>query len=452
MREREKDMASTRDPEPIWGLNGAAGGAALRARTPPRVAREPALGRIGRRLSQVRRLWAENGSEYVLNRLRSAIAERLAPTTSPMPVRPSDVLACDLTSRRTWSYPTLHDHEPLVINWIMTPPVAGSGGHTTAFRMIRRLQESGNRCRIYFYDVHGGEARRHSAQMLELFPWFGGEATDVAEGMSDAHAVVATAWQTAYPAYNDRCKGKRFYFVQDFEPWFYPPGGRSILAENTYRMGFHAITAGRFLSGKLKAEYGMASDAFEFGCDTETYRLSSPAQPRDGIAFYVRPETPRRALELGLLALQIFAERHPRIRIHLFGGPMGRLPFGSFSFVDHGVVAAKELNRIYNCCFAGLSLSMTNVSLVPHEMLSSGCIPVVNEAGHNRIVLDNSFVRYALPDPHALANALSEVVETEDFPALAAAASASVTSISWAAAGTAVEQSMRRALRDGRDL
>jgi glycosyltransferase involved in cell wall biosynthesis len=144
------------------------------------------------------------------------------------------------------------------------------------------------------------------------------------------------------------------------------------------------------------------------------------------------------------MALELFAKRHPEIRIHLYGDRIGKLPF---PLVDHGVLRPDELNRIYNRCFAALSLSMTNVSLVPYEMLSAGCIPVVNDAEHNRIVLDNPFIRYAAPTPHALARALEEVVTTEDFAALSAAASASVFSASWSAAGVAAEQCMRRVLQ-----
>ena len=105
-----------------------------------------------------------------------------------------------------------------------------------------------------------------------------------------------------------------------------------------------------------------------------------------------------------------------------------------------------ELNGIYNRCFAGLSLSMTNVSLVPHEMLSAGCIPVVNDAEHNRVVLNNSFVRYALSTPHALADALSDVVSTDNFAALAASASSSVSSASWEEAAQNVATALRRSV------
>ena len=71
---------------------------------------------------------------------------------------------------------------------------------------------------------------------------------------------------------------------------------------------------------------------------------------------------------------------------------------------------------------------------------------VVNEAEHNRAVLANEHVRYAEPTPHALAAALSAVVRTPDFGALAAAASASVSTRSWAEAGQQLEKVLRRAL------
>jgi hypothetical protein len=404
---------------------------------------ERARAKVSRRYRQVRRLWAEHGSQGVLDWVRRAVAYRLAPTAMlSLYVRPADVLAADMTESLSWS-PLPYDGEgPLVVNWVTSPPAAGSGGHTTMFRLIEHLERSGNVCRVYLYDVAGGDATYHASHLRKRFPGFAGAIADVADGMADAHAVVATAWPTAYPVYIDRCLGKRFYLVQDFEPWFYPLGALSALAENTYRMGFHGITAGRFLAPKLRAEYGMAADAFDFGCDT-SYHILGKGDVRDGIVFYAKPDTPRRAFDLGVMALQLFAERHPDLTIHFYGTKTGKLPF---RFKDHGLLHPKELNRIYNRCLVGLSLSMTNVSLVPHEMLSAGCIPVVNDAEHNRIVLDNPFVRYAPPTPHALAAALSDVVATKDFAALAASASASVSSASWEAAGRTVEQSIRRVL------
>ena len=407
------------------------------------------LEEIRRRSRQLRRLWAEGGRQRTLASVKRAIVNRLGPPmTPPLEVRPADALAADLTVPRVWTPLPLDSDRRLVVNWVTTPPAEGSGGHTTMFRLIKHLEQEGHLCRIYLYDVHGGDAIYYDSRIREYFPWFTGEVNDIGDGMADAHAVVATSWPTAYPVYNDPCRGTRFYLVQDFEPWFYPVGGRSVLAENTYRMGFHGITAGRYLAAKLRAEYGMRADGFPFGCDTEQYRLLKSSGVRDGIVFYAKPHAPRRAFELGLMALHLFAEHHPDLKIHFYGDRIGRLPFLSFPFIDHGVIEPQKLNCIYNGCFAGLSLSMTNVSLVPHEMLAAGCIPVVNEAEQNRVVLENPFVRYALPTPQALAGALAEVVATKNFATLANSASASVSSASWEAAGRAVEQCILEALVD----
>lgn len=207
-------------------------------------------------------------------------------------------------------------------------------------------------------------------------------------------------------------------------------------------MGFHAITAGRWLAQKLNTEFGMPADSFDFGCDTSTYRRSGHAV-RSGLVFYARPEATRRGFELGLMAMEIFAARRPDIDLHFYGDKMGKLPF---RFIDHGHISPARLNEIYNQCYAGLSLSLTNVSLVPHEMLAAGCIPVVNDAIQNRIVLDNPFVRYASPYPQALADELEALVTNPAFDSLSQSAAGSVRGTTWDQAGETVDSIFRRTL------
>jgi O-antigen biosynthesis protein len=324
----------------------------------------------------------------------------------------------------------------------MQPGSPGSGGHTTIFRIIGYLQRIGYINRVYFYDPQLGD-HQYYADIARHYYGFEGPIANVDDVMEDAHAVVATSWPTAYPVFNAPCSGKRFYFVQDFEPHFHPVSAAAILAENTYRMGFHGITAGRWLAEKLQAEFGMSTDHFEFGCDTSRYCRMAGAK-RKGVAYYARSGAARRGFELGIMALQIFAQRNPDIELHLYGDKAGALPFAS---IDHGLVSPDQLNTIYNRCFAGLSLSLTNVSLVPHEMLAAGCIPVVNDAIHNRIVLNNQFVRYAPPTPHALALELEMIVKDSYFEEQSQAAAVSVTSSTWDAAGESVDAAFRRVLR-----
>jgi glycosyltransferase involved in cell wall biosynthesis len=397
---------------------------------------------IARRRRQLTNIWAVEGHRGITDRLRTAVATWMRPKRVAWPVLPEDVLAADLSRPRPMPISRVVLGDSISINWVTTPSGPGSGGHVTFSRIIKYLAKAGYDNRIFFYHIHQADhkyfedvAREHYGLMCPI--------GDLRDGMRDAHAVVATSWSTAYPVFNATCAGKRFYFVQDYEPYFEPVGSYSVIAENTYRMGFHGITAGAWLAQKLSRKYGMQTDYFPFGCDMSHYR-HDPACQRSAVAFYVRTGTPRRGTELGLLALELFARRQPQIQIHLFGERLEDLPF---KCINHGLVNPAKLNEIYNQSFAGLCLSFTNLSLVPYEMLAAGCIPIVNDAEHNRIVLgDNPHVRYSPPTPHALAAALEDIVHTSGFSALSQTAAESVKSTTWDHSGAAVDAAFKRAL------
>lgn len=408
------------------------------------------------RLRQARRLLASEGASGVAERALKQALKRVAPAGAERPpIERDELLRAARIANAGWRLPpplAAAPGEPLTIAWVTRPPGAGSGGHTTMFRLAAALERAGHRCILYLVDKHGWELAQHERTIRSWWPWLGAEVRDAAAGIEDAHAIFATAWETAYTVLAAPARGRRFYLVQDFEPWFYPHGSEALLAESTYRFGFHGVTAGRFLADKLRADYGMAADHFDFGRDP-VYQLDRAPAPerRTGVCLFSRPGTPRRATELALLALDLFAARHPEVDLHLYGGEAGRLPFAA---TDHGLLTPAELNELYNRCVAGVCLSATNVSLVPHELLASGCIPVVNDAEHNRVVLANEHVAYARATPFDLADRLCALVERPlaERAAAARAAAASVDGASWEAAGAAVVRIVQDAVRAGAPL
>ena len=173
----------------------------------------------------------------------------------------------------------------------------------------------------------------------------------------------------------------------------------------------------------------MVCDYFDFGSDSTQY-INERNASRAGVVFYARPGTPRRGFGLGVMALELFHERHPEYEIHMIG--RGLLDYQlSFPFVNHGVLGHRDLNHLYNRCAAGLVVSVTNMSLLPLELLVAGCIPVVNDAPSTRMVGGSRYIEYADPSPQALAAALSRVVERPDLPSYAFEASESVRRVSW---------------------
>ena len=230
--------------------------------------------------------------------------------------------------------------------------------------------------------------------------------------------------------------------MQDFEPAFYPASSNAILAEETYRFGFHGLTAGPWLSTKLRRDYGMSCDSFDLGVDLEIYRFDEAAR-RSGVVFYARPDTPRRGFELGMMALELLARRQPEIEIHLVGQPI-RWRHPGFAFVDHGHLAPTELAALYQSCAAGLVLSLTNLSLLPNELLAAGCIPVMNDAENTRASCDNPCARFAGALPDQLADELCSVIEAPDAAEIRAAAAAHVARHSWEHVADQLESGLRR--------
>jgi glycosyltransferase involved in cell wall biosynthesis len=400
------------------------------------------------RAQQTRRLLRSEGAAGVTSRLLDRASRRLSPASGERLRVPREyfVAAAEMASsgRRPSPPRSLEAGEPMTIAWNCIPPGEGAGGFTTMFRLASSLEQAGHRCVIYLHDRHGWSLAQHEKTIRTWWPSLQAEVRDAADGIEDAHAIFATSWETAYPVLTTPARGARFYLVQDFEPAFYAAGSEALLAEATYRFGFHGITPGRWLAERLRDEYGMAADHFDFGCDLDRYKFD-PAAERTGICLYARPSTPRRAFELAVAALDLFAERHPDVDIHLYGESVGRLPFAA---TDHGLLTPEQLGELYNRCVAGLALSATNISLVPYEMLGAGCIPVVNDAPQNRVVLDNPEVAYAPGTPFDLANALAALVErpAAERQAAAAAAAASVQGASWDDSGMVVERIVREAV------
>lgn len=385
------------------------------------------------RLRQTGRLLRSEGTTGVVARLRTRAVDVLAgsrPTEIPVAradlALASEKLAAGVAppGPKAW-----RAGEPLDVALVCGPAGEGSGGHTTIFRMLAGLERRGHRCTVYIYDRHGWGLEQHRRSIRRWWPWLKADVRDLADGVDDAHILFASSWETAYPVLASPAKGRRCYFVQDFEPRFYPAGSLALLAEETYRFGFHGVTAGRWLAEVLRRDYAMPAGHFDFGCDLEHYALDPDCAHTD-VCYFCRPSTPRRAHELAVPALEMFAARHPEVTIHTYGESVRDLPFAT---VDHGLATPAELGRLYNRCAAGLVLSASNVSLVPYEMLAAGCVPVMNDAEHNRVVLDNDQVSYARPTPATLADALSRLVSAPpaEREARARAAAGSVESASW---------------------
>lgn len=328
------------------------------------------------------------------------------------------------------------------IAWVLSPLSPGSGGQNTITRFARFLQKQGHTVTFYIYEgVHPQQTEEAEKILRESFKL--NLPVKKLDQYIDADALIATGWETAYPVFNMRTTAHKFYFVQDFEPYFYGIGSRSILAENTYKMGFYGITAGRWLTKKV-GEFGMDADYFDFGADLEIYKPTKKVVKKKKICFYARPVTERRAFELGIIALDIFHQKHPEYEIDMLGWDVSpyKIPF---PYNNRGIMSHDELAELYHESVACLVLSLTNVSLLPLEVIAASCVPVMNEGENNSLVLgENKYIRYAQAAPTELARALCDVVEVEDVDKVANEMVSTAKNVSWETSYEKVESILKR--------
>lgn len=307
-----------------------------------------------------------------------------------------------------------NDKEGLMINWIIPDMSAGSGGHMTIFRIVKYLQSFDHKNRIYIF----GGCKQKSDHALkkyidENFLKTSAEFFTTLDEVKDCDALIATSWQTAYPVKAIQNCCHKFYFVQDFEPWFYPMGAEYKFAENTYKFGFYHITAGPWLTKTLCQNYQAQADYFDLAYDHKIYHPNYPCKPRlrPRLAFYARPVTPRRAFEMGVQAFRELDRRGIDFEVYFFGMP--KIDFDvKFRYRNLGILDHRALAYLYNNVDLGIVFSTTNYSLLPQEMMACKC-PVLDLKGPTlkSIFQDGQNIFLADPDPVKIADKIQWILQ-----------------------------------------
>lgn len=306
---------------------------------------------------------------------------------------------------------------PLRINWILPSIDPGQGGLVNVFRTIRQLETWGHENRVYVLGKLRGGSVLAKQHIRKLYFGIDAEVDVLSDNIKDSDALVATSWPTAYLARSVGNTAQKFYLVQDLEYMFYAPGSLYEFARQTYQFGFRGITAGRWIAEVLRREFNMECSTFGFSYDRDIYastgsRLLPPGKRR--VLFYARPETERRGFEMGILALSLVARKMPDVQFVLVGFPRQSLDL-PFPAIFPGVLLLSQLAALYRSCDVALVLSHTNLSLLPLELMACGCAVVSNEGPNVEWLLTDKTVRLAKADPECLAQAVIELLESEEL-------------------------------------
>lgn len=360
------------------------------------------------------------GVRGVAQRVVRNVYRRLDVSSIEFTIRPEDLADSTRLPEQISVTPSLLvPGQQIRIGIVCTAPGPGSGGHTTLFRMVQGLEERGHSCTLFLYDPHSGDMGRREAVIRHGWPWLSAKIANIDDGLSGMDAVIASSWETAHVVVSTTDgPSVRLYFVQDYEPYFYPHGSLYTYAEDSYRFGLRTIALGEMVASLIRNQ-GVTADVAPFGCDTEVYSLHNNGL-RSGIVFYAKPGNDRRGYLLGKATLELFHRIHPEVDIHIYGDPVADW---NIPVIRHGRLSPRQLNDLYNQTFGGLALSFTNISLVAEEMLAAGSIPVINDSSLARADLKNTRAVWAAPTPGGLAEGLSRMIQgsgDRDRPADAA--------------------------------
>lgn len=279
------------------------------------------------------------------------------------------------------------------INWFVANVRHAFGGIFTILRFANYFH-SKKRVRNRFI-VYAGtpiSASDFMKKIAKAFPELSSEEAIILENrdvnvLPYADISIATMWDSAYLLLKfNKTKGK-FYFIQDYEPLFYPAGTIYALAEATYRFGFHGIINTPGVSEKITRNYGTIAEYFLPSVDKKIFYPSqrTPSSPSEEnpftIFFYARPETPRNAFDLGISVLKRIKRTYGKeVKIYTAGANWHPEDYDMCDSINAlGILPYEETAALYRKCDLGMIFMFTkHPSYLPFELMACGCPVITN--------------------------------------------------------------------------
>jgi glycosyltransferase involved in cell wall biosynthesis len=290
------------------------------------------------------------------------------------------------------------------INWLLptfTHPYYG--GIYTILRFANYYSEVKNiQNRLIIYDDPSTSSKEIRKRVFKAFPTLAEQDIIIYKNRKGdlpfADISIATLWPSAYFLLKIRNTLGKFYFIQDYEPLFYPAGSLYGLAEATYRFGFYGIINTHGLYEFMLNNYQMNADFFVPCIDKNIFYpavKNVPRKPSDRIRifFYARPLNERNAFELGIAAIKEIKKKFgDKVEIVTAGENWNSKKYGA-SFINNlGVLNYKETADLYRKCDIGLVFMYTkHPSYLPFELMACGCIVLTNYNISNTWLLKDSF-------------------------------------------------------------
>jgi hypothetical protein len=267
------------------------------------------------------------------------------------------------------------------IIFVLPSIITFSGGTTSVLRIGSYLATKGKAVYFTSYENQTSEEMEQNAK-TDLNDLQGHFITFADAQKRQFDICIATNYKSVY--WTKLLKGYKMYFVQDYEPLFYPMNEEYLLAENSYRQGYHIVSLGGWNASQINkfVDANMRVDIIDFPYDHNEYHSIKRSydnysnKKKITIAVYIKNEGKRLPIVLQWLMGKLKEELlKSNIEVEvLYFGMVKQYPLKNG--VNLGKLSKSELVKLYRKADFGMVASMTNISLVPYEMLACG-LPLI---------------------------------------------------------------------------
>lgn len=269
--------------------------------------------------------------------------------------------------------------------FIITRMVRFSGGQTSILRLGTELSKQGFEVGYAVYKSQSKQEMQICASS-NLEGFLGNLYTmhdlDDLKNILIPDVVVATSWDTV--TYAKKFSSYRMYFVQDYEPYFYAFGEQFFMAKKTYEQGLHMVSLGNWNKMMIEKNCNPVSpiDVVEFPYEKKEYPMkernyfSYKEKKKFTIAVYLKYYGKRLPciLQYMLSELTMMMRKDGiELDIRYYGEAKS---FRVKDGINMGMLSKKELLDLYQSADFGIVASMSNISLIPYEMLATG-LPLI---------------------------------------------------------------------------
>lgn len=295
----------------------------------------------------------------------------------------------------------------------------GAGGHMAIFKACRQLETLGHKITFYLnYPHHFANEDEAWLLCYQSFQPLNAQFLNLQEDwLVDHHDVVFATDRWTVDASKRHFKNCIYsYFVQDYEPLFYPAGSDHWIADLTYDdPDFKWFCSSPWLAS-IGSERGR--DVYTFGYPANEEYFYPPSSRSNNqtplIAFYARSFTPRRAVELGMLALARLASMGFDFEVALFGQDFNESWEWPFKARFMGILTDAEMGELFRNADLGIALSASNYSITSVEMIACG-LPLLDiKTPATLATYPPDVVHLAKPNPIHVSNVIVEALAEPD--------------------------------------